>query len=578
MSLISAISLSFQAGAKPLFDDLSFNINSGDRIGLVGHNGCGKSTLIGLITGEHSADAGRLSNQRGLKIGLVEQFLSSEIEHMPVTKAVASCLPEDEQVTEFYRVESLLELLGFDSQLSQRNLNQLSGGQKNLVLFARAIIQEPELMLLDEPGNHMDSKAMFYLKRYLSQADVPAFLMISHDRDLLDSVTDRTLWLRDERCYSFNLPYTEARIALQQQDIAAQKAREAEEKEIDKLKASAKRLANWGKVYDNEDLARKAKSMEKRVDKLEANVTFVSQGSGLSLKVDAELLKSKQLFVMEKETINSPDNRPLFHVEELNFRPGDRIALLGINGSGKSSCIEALLGQYRKEVGEQTTTRFNPNVRIGYFDQELAQFSEAVGIVDWVRHNCRASEDEIKRTLIHWGFPYSEHDRRVNVLSGGERARLLLMTFQLDQPNLLIMDEPTNHIDLQGKEELESDLSKEGISLLFTSHDQRFIENIATRYWWIHNSELVEIHDPAPYFSSMLESQDSSILIGDGAGSVIGESSAGVLNGSEDDMLQRICELESLLEQDQSRKAKFQKPKKQLEWQLELDELNKNFI
>jgi ATPase subunit of ABC transporter with duplicated ATPase domains len=573
MSLISVIDISYQAGSKPLFENLSLSVNPGDRIGLVGHNGCGKSTLLKLLLNELMPDSGRINRQRGVKVGIVEQFLPESLEQETVRDAVLNCLASEQRLSESYKVEALLTQLGFEPAFYQRTLNSLSGGQKNLVLFARAVIQDPELLLLDEPGNHMDSRAMYFLKRYLSLPDVPAFVMISHDRDLLDSVCKKTTWLRDERAYTFSVPYSESRVALQELDEAAQKTRDAEEKEIEKLKVSAKRFALWGKIHDNEKFARKAKSMEKRIDKLEDDVTFVSQGSGLSLTVDAEFLKAKQVFVFENETIHSPDNRPLFNVPDLNFRPGDRIALLGINGSGKSSCIEALMKTYRTDIGEQTTTRFNPNVRIGYFDQELAQFNEPIGIVDWVRQNCTASEEEIKRTLIHWGFPYIEQDRRVNVLSGGEKARILLMTFQLDQPNLLIMDEPTNHIDLQGKEELEEDLIQAGVSLLFTSHDQRFIENIATRYWWIHNGTLIEVHDPAAYFQSMneqLKSASNSEQI------TQNEDVAAVdLETDEERALSRIIELEELLEQDLARKPKFQKPKKQEEWRMEIIELSK---
>lgn len=571
MSLISVIDLSYQAGSKPLFEGLSLSINSGDRIGLVGHNGCGKSTLLRLIQGELSPDTGRINRQRGVKVGIVEQFLPESLEEVSVRDAVLTQLPEEQRITESYRVDALLGQLGFEEVLFERPLGALSGGQKNLVLFARAVIQDPELLLLDEPGNHMDSRAMYFLKRYLGLLDVPAFLMISHDRDLLDSVCKQTIWLRDERAYVFSVAYSQSKVALQELDEAAQKTREAEEKELDRLKVSAKRFALWGKIHDNEKFARKAKSIEKRIDKLEDDVTFVSKGSGLSLTIDAEFLNARQVFVFEQETIFSPDNRPLFSIEDLNFRPGDRIALLGVNGSGKSSCIEALMRAYRTDIGEQTRTRFNPNVRIGYFDQELAQFGDAVGIADWVRQNCTASDEAIKRALIQWGFPYLEQGRRVTVLSGGEKARLLLMTFQLDQPNLLIMDEPTNHIDLQGKEALEEDLKQDGLSLLFTSHDQRFIENIATRYWWIHDGALIEVHDPSHYVQSMSESPEQVARRGTEA-SIASTTDDGAKTGAdEEQILGRIIELEDLLRQDLGRKPKFQKPKKQEEWRLELD-------
>ncbi|MFQ3231121.1 ABC-F family ATP-binding cassette domain-containing protein [Reinekea sp.] len=574
MSLISVLQVSYQAGSKPLFSDLSCHIDAGDRVGVVGHNGCGKSTLLNLILGRHSVDDGRIHIQRGLKIGIVEQFLPEQLLALAVVDCVSNALPVDERLAQQYIVEALLVRLGFAESLWQRPIKQLSGGQKNLILFARAIVQDPELLLLDEPGNHMDSRAMFYLKQYLSSSDAPGFLMISHDRDLLDSVTTKTFWLRDQRLYQFNLPYTKAKVALSKHDEDAQKRREAEEREVNKLKKSAKRLAQWGKDYDNEDLARKAKTMERRVEKLEQDFTFVSQGSGLSLNVDADLLRSKQVLIMESELVRNPVGIELFQVQEMVMRPGDRIVLLGINGAGKSSCIEHLMRVYRQDAGEQQHTRFNPNVSIGYFDQELAQFEQPIGIMDWCREQCKASEEDIKQTLIHWGFPFAEHDRRVNVLSGGERARLLLLTFQLDQPNVLVMDEPTNHIDLQGKEELEASLVDQSITLLFTSHDQRFIETVATRYWWIHQGKLIEVFDLQDYFSSL--NPCDVTLENKGPQTSMEKNDAAVpFEFDEEKMLERIIELETLLEEDCSRKEKFQKPKLQLQWQEELNDLTK---
>ncbi len=573
MSLISLFDVSYQAGTKSLFSQLSVSIEAGDRIGLVGHNGSGKSTLLALMAGDLEPDDGRVQVQRGLVIGRVEQFLPSELNPISLHDAVIAVLPTTRQLTEGYRVESILTELGFNESQWALPMASLSGGQKNLALFARAVLLEPELLLLDEPGNHMDSTAMWHLKRYLQKPDVPGFIMISHDRDLLDSVTQRTLWLRDERIYSFNDSYTVAKARLAEQDEAAEKARKAEEQQIDKLQRSAKRLAHWGKVYDNEDLARKAKTMEKRIDRLESEKTFVTAGSGLSLNIDAELLKARQLFILENERVTAPDEAELFHVEELLFRPGDRIALLGVNGAGKSSAIRRLIETHQCPSDQQSTTRFNPNVRIGYFDQELERFESDQSIQDWVREQTSAGDDDIRQSLIHWGFPYLDHSRSVRILSGGEKARLLLMTFQLDQSNLLIMDEPTNHLDLQGKEELEANLRQPGLSMLFTSHDRRFIERVATRFWWIHRGQLIEIHDLGQYDD------------GFGSHNHVGSSQLGAdpdaplhtrpdsQMDDPDRLLERIIELEQKLADDQARKPKFQKPERQKQWQEELARL-----
>ncbi|MBX3705259.1 MAG: ABC-F family ATP-binding cassette domain-containing protein [Pseudomonadales bacterium] len=568
MSLISVQGLSFQAGTKQLFDGLSLHLEEGDRVGLVGHNGAGKSTLLRLLTGELQPDAGRIVRQRGLSIGLVEQFLPGALEALTARDAVLDALDPDRRLVDGWRVESLLEALGFAAALWEKPLARLSGGQKNLVLFARAIVREPELLLLDEPGNHMDSQALYHLKRYLTESAVPAFLMISHDRDLLDDTTRQTLWLRDLRAYRFDVPYTRARQALEAQDEAAQRARAAEEKEIARLKASAKRLATWGRVYDNEKFTRRAKSIEQRIDRLAAEVTFVSEGSGLSLAVDAEWLQVKQVFILDHTEVCTPDGRALFSVDELTFRPGDRVALLGVNGAGKSTLIRTMLAAAAMDPGSQTDIRFNPNVRIGYFDQELDDFGSDAGIYAWVRARVRRDEDTVKRTLIHWGFPWLARDRPVRVLSGGERARLVLLTFQLNQPNLLVMDEPTNHIDLKGKEELEADLLQPGLSLLFTSHDRRFIETVATRFWWIDRGRLIEMPDAAAYFTGMGQVAAPRALADSHADQ--DADTVSVVARDEDRLLERLVELERLLAEDQARPERFQKPARQQVWEAEL--------
>lgn len=571
MSLISLFDVSYQAGTKPLFTQLSVSIESGDRIGLVGHNGSGKSTLLALMAGDVEPDEGRVQVQRGLVIGRVEQFLPDELSQYTLLDAVIDVLPTMRRLDERYRAESILAELGFAESHWDLPMASLSGGQKNLALFARAVLLEPELLLLDEPGNHMDSTAMWHLKAYLQKPDVPSFIMISHDRDLLDSVTRRTLWLRDERIYSFSESYSEAKVRLAEQDEAAAKTRKAEEQQIDKLQRSAKRLAHWGKVYDNEDLARKAKTMEKRIDRLDAEKTFVTRGTGLALKVDAEFLKARQLFILENETVSAPDGAELFRVDELRLRPGDRVALLGVNGAGKSSCIRRLIATHGQPIDQQSTIRFNPNVQLGYFDQELDRFEVDGSILEWVREHSQATDDDIRQSLIHWGFPFLEHGRSVRVLSGGEKARLLLMTFQLDQPNLLIMDEPTNHIDLQGKESLESDLMQAGLSLLFTSHDRRFIEQVATRYWWIHQGALIEIHDLSRFDEAV--SACASKVMTSGANFAPERMPVTPQIDDTDRLLERVVELEQLLADDLARKPKFQKPQRQAQWQIEIDEL-----
>jgi len=353
-TLIRVQDLALTKGTKPLFESLNFALARGDKTCLVGHNGCGKSSLLDLLSNATQADSGEVITQRGLAIGVVEQFVPPQLLPMSALDATLSTLAEHERDTRRFEAELALDTLGFMQSDFASPLERLSGGQQNLVLFARAIVHQPDVLLMDEPGNHMDVLALAQLQNYL-QHHAGTFLMISHDRALLDACCNRTLFLRDRRIYAFDLGYSKARQALRQQDAEAERRRLAEGKEINRIRASAKRLAQWGKVYDNEDLARKAKTMEKRAEKLEAEQTQVTQGSGLRLDVQGATMRSKTVVTLEGFSVRTPDNsQHLFDCELLVLQPGDRVGLLGINGAGKSTCIERFIARSTRQTAHRS--------------------------------------------------------------------------------------------------------------------------------------------------------------------------------------------------------------------------------
>jgi ATPase subunit of ABC transporter with duplicated ATPase domains len=412
-ALLHVYNLTISRRSELLFENLNFTIRPGDRIGLVGHNGSGKSTLLSLITSSELPDQGEIRMPRGQRIGLVEQFVPQRLLGHTLEQALLEILPEENRLSEAYRVPALLQELGFTAEHLSVALASLSGGEQNLALFVRALLSEPQLLLMDEPGNHMDIVALAQLQRFLATpGSCPyPFLMISHDRELLDAVCNRTLFLRDRTIYSFDLPYERARRALIEHDEQARQRHHAEEKEIRRLQASAKRLAQWGKVYDNEGLARKAKSMQKRVERLKDEQTFVSKGSGLDLQLQAETINSKSMLTLEQLQVFTPDGRrKLLGCDFLRVRPGERIALLGKNGAGKSTTLNLLRKAYTAQ--DHPHIRFNPNVQLGFYDQELGEFANPIGRFDWLRERVDGPDERIKQILLQAGVAPDSHTGR----------------------------------------------------------------------------------------------------------------------------------------------------------------------
>ncbi|MFT4924046.1 MAG: ATP-binding cassette subfamily F protein 3 [Phenylobacterium sp.] len=576
-ALLQLIDISYSHSHETLFEGLNLTINQHDKIGLVGHNGTGKSTLLSLIKGDKSLDAGEIRKPNAVKVGIVEQFVDKTLQTATLIDAVIAVIPEDDRLSNSWQAESQLMTLGFSAEQFSLPVAGLSGGQQNLLLIARALVQQPDVLLMDEPGNHMDISALARLEQFLALECQCPFLIISHDQYLLDNVCKKTVFLRDKRTYEFDLPFEQAFERLVEEDRVAQNRRALEEKEIKRLQATAKRLAIWGQQHDNEKFVRRAKSMEKRIVKLDQSKTEVSKGSPLNLTLKNHSLGAKQVMAMENCAIRTPDQvRLLLDIELLVIRPGDRIALLGINGVGKSSTLETIRKACASEEPPAANIRFNPRAELGYYDQGLVTLDQDLTRLDWLRQYTPANEDSLKHSLINAGVSYQDFDRRVNSLSGGEKARMMFMAFALNQPNFMILDEPTNHIDLEGKKQLTEQLMSSGATLLITSHDRHFLDKIATRWLWIDQGKLVEVTSGDDFYQSLIGAGMSADKMKTVATDRSDDSSAvdtAEPMTDEDQLLARADELETKLTADLARKAKFQKAHLHAQWQQELEEI-----
>ncbi|EKS9202032.1 ABC-F family ATP-binding cassette domain-containing protein [Enterobacter cloacae] len=561
-TLLTAQSLRVDTAFGTLFDSLSFTLKKGDRIGLLGDNGCGKSTLLKVLDGTDSPAAGSVALAGHCLMARVEQHLPEAIYTLTMLDAVLAQLPTTERESLRWKAETLLAGMGFTPQDMALTSATLSGGQHTRLLLARALIGEPDLLLLDEPSNHLDLPTMLWLEQFLQNWS-GSFVLVSHDRQLLDAVTNGSWILRDKMLHYFALPCTAARQALVAKDESDALRHKAEQKEIDRVTASARRLATWGKVYDNEDLARKAKQMEKQVERLKESQTELTAGSQWTLTLRGDALRADRLLEMENLGVPPAPGLPdLFHVDIARLKSGDRVAIVGRNGCGKSSLMKLIWRHFSGEPSE-AGLKLHPRVSPGYYDQTLNQLPDEATIFDALEPFAPAPQDR-KMALISAGFPWARHGQKVSTLSGGERSRLLFVGLTLARYSLLMLDEPTNHLDMEGKEALATTLQQFDGGVLLVSHDRQLIAQSCNRFWLIEDGLLSEWHDAEAVFERLRERTG---LMASSASPAVADVKA----QASDDLLERLIALEKLLAEDLARKPKHQKPQLQAQWRKEIE-------
>ncbi|WP_286782066.1 ABC-F family ATP-binding cassette domain-containing protein [Leclercia sp. UBA1284] len=561
-TLLTAQSLRVDTAFGTLFDNLSFTLKKGDRIGLLGDNGCGKSTLLKILDGTDSPLTGTVTLAGHCLMARVEQHLPEALYPLSLLDAVLAQLPAPERDSLRWRAETLLAGMGFASQDLALTSATLSGGQHTRLLLARALIREPDLLLLDEPSNHLDLPTLLWLETFL-QRWTGSFVLVSHDRQLLDAVTNGSWILRDQRLHYFALPCTQARRALSERDESDALRHKAEQKEIDRIAASAKRLATWGKVYDNEDLSRKAKQMERQVERLKESQTDLTAGSPWTLTLRGDALRADRLLEMTTLAVPpAPGQSPLFTLDSARLKSGDRVAIVGRNGCGKSSLMRLIWQQF---IAGQAAEALNihPRVTLGYYDQTLHQLPDDASLLEALAPFA-ADPQRRKMALISAGFPWVRHGQAVSTLSGGERSRLLFVGLTLARFSLLMLDEPTNHLDMEGKEALAGTLEQFEGGVLLVSHDRQLIRQSCNRFWLIEDGKLSEWHDADAVFERLRHSVQLP---------AVADDSVDVQHEENEDLLERLIALETLLAEDLARKPKHQKPLLQAQWREAIDRL-----
>jgi ATPase subunit of ABC transporter with duplicated ATPase domains len=494
---------SFFYGSSPVFQDVSFLLDDA-RTALVGENGAGKSTLLKCLIGALELNAGQVIRSRGLRIGSVPQNVPEGLAALTVREVLQQSLVRIGQGDDWWRLDVLAEEIGVAPDVLDKDFAALSGGWQRLLLIAAAArLEEPDILILDEPTNHLDLANINLLERWLTVDFAVPMLIVSHDREILDRVTERTLFLRSDGVHAFRTRFSIAREELLRRDAAAATRARLEEKEIKRLEQAAARYQVW--AVKNPDLNKRKAALETRIARIEADrtQTYVARERRLEL-ADGDIDARVALRLANLE-VKTPDGRKLIAIERLTIAAGHRIALLGANGAGKSTLLSVLAAAYdpeREHYDGTAPVRFNPSSRLVYFDQTMQDLPVKTAILDYVVAADGVSEKEAIRMLAQAGFAFARIREPIGVLSHGERARLVFLKMKLLRPNFYLLDEPTNHLDIEGQEDLEEQLERSDVSCLFVSHDRFFTRTAATRFLEIRKGRLVEIDDPDAFFDA----------------------------------------------------------------------------
>ena len=515
MIALSASGVSLSFGAEVILKDVSFAVNDGERVGIIGVNGAGKTSLFRIISGKCTADGGAVYIQKGHTVGILEQnpdltalpggvtcleymytafpsLLALEAEIKRLEEELSACRDTDESVRlvssitelnqkyaasgglEFrQRCRGMLLRLGFEEELINQEIKTLSGGQYTRLALARLLATEPDILMLDEPTNHLDIDALQWLEGFIAGYK-KTVLIISHDRYFLDRTTSKTLHIQYGRARLYHGSYSVCKKQQEDECAALEKKYKEQQKEIAKIQANIEFQRRCNREHNFVTIRSKEKQLA-RMEKIE-----LAPKAPRDIRVRFSLEEESANDVIEAKNLSfSYGTKPL--IKDLSFlvRRQERVMFLGPNGSGKSTLMKLINSLVKPDSGKIT---LGYNIKIGYYDQENRGLSLDKTVFGEMRDEYPDKKDvELRSALALFLFGAEDMEKPISTLSGGERARLTLAKLILKKVNLLIMDEPTNHLDIGSCDALENALMAFDGTIVAVSHDRYFINRIATR-------------------------------------------------------------------------------------------------
>ena len=516
-------------GFKNVLDGFALDVTSGEKIGLIGPNGCGKTTLFKLITKEEGLDSGSISIRKGANVRLLSQMPPVvddectvrdiltrdfkdvfEIEaHMKeLEKQMAVADPNElERILDRYgklqnrfmdldgytidsKISELCNKFRIDENMLNRKFNTLSGGEKTIVNLASIMLSNPDILLLDEPTNNLDIDTLEWLESYL-KSYTGTIILCSHDRYFLDKVVSKIVLIERGKSEIFFGNYSYYLEENERRTLAEFEQYKDQQKMIEAMKRKIKQLQEFGKLAypGGESFFKRAASIQKRLDKIEL-LDKPETAKEIPLNFQMTDRSGKQVLMVRDFDLTVADKDLLDQVSfDVAFK--DRTCLMGKNGSGKSTLIKYIMGLYENEQ-EDNHVRIGSNVMVGYIPQTITFEDDNATILDVARKSYYGSETHLRASLAKFMFNGENVFKRVGTLSGGEKVRLKLFELMQKNVNLLIMDEPTNHIDITTQEVLEEALKEYPGTILFISHDRYFINEIAQKILYIEDKGIKE--------------------------------------------------------------------------------------
>jgi ATP-binding cassette subfamily F protein 3 len=515
MTQISVGGAGVDFGATTLFRDITFTVSAGERWGIVGRNGTGKTTLFRLLTGALEPTRGTVTRQSGLSISLLGQHRDYgeaitvweaaagpfadllALERSLAEQADALATTHDEASLERYgrdlerfereggytiapRVDAVLQGLGFDAAVARtRPLEQLSGGERGRVGLARQLVAPSDVLLLDEPTNHLDLETTRWLEQYLQETE-RTVILVSHDRAFLAAVVDHVLHFEGDTATAYSGSYESFVQQRQERRLTQQRAFDKQQKVIAaQADYIARNIAGQN--------SKQAKGRRKLLERLPRLGAPVGADGTMALRLEASERGGDQVAVAERLRIAVGD-RVLIDKFDGRIMRGDRLGIIGPNGAGKSTLLRTLVGERAPDGGE---LRVGNSIRVAYYDQQLGQVPLDETLYD-VIHNLRPQWERrlVQGHLGRFGFSGDEVQRRAATLSGGERARVALAMLMLTRANLLVLDEPTNHLDVETIEVLEDAIERYEGTVILVSHDRAMLRALANRVWVLHDRHI----------------------------------------------------------------------------------------